>query len=74
MNLQTFNSPEEPKKKANKKPIITGATVAVVLVAAVAIEQGREDNGYSGGGAGSVDKTSDQDYRDWVSGIVNVGG
>ena len=39
-----------------------------------AIEQGREDNGYSGGGAGSVDKTSDQDYRDWVSGIVNVGG
>ena len=37
MNLQTFNSPEEPKKKANKKPIIIGATVAVVLVAAVAI-------------------------------------
>lgn len=37
MNLQTFNSPEEPKKKANKKPIIIGATVAVVLVAAAAI-------------------------------------
>lgn len=38
------------------------------------IEQGREDHGYSGGGAGSVDKTSNQDYRDWVSGQVNVGG
>lgn len=37
MNLQTFNSPEEPKKEANKKPIIIGATVAVVLVAVVAI-------------------------------------
>ena len=28
MNLQTFNSPEEPKKEANKKPILIGIAVA----------------------------------------------
>ena len=37
MNLQTFNSPEEPKKEANKKPIIIGIAIAIVLVAVVAI-------------------------------------
>ena len=39
-----------------------------------AIQQEREDLGYSGGGTGSVGTTDDQDYRDWVSGQVNVGG
>ena len=28
MNLQTFNSPEESKKEANKKPIIIAIAVA----------------------------------------------
>ena len=37
MNLQTFNSPEEHKKEANKKPIIIGIVIAIVLVAAGAI-------------------------------------
>lgn len=38
-----------------------------------ALEQSREDKGYSDAG-GDKDKTSNQDYRDWVSGQVNVGG
>ena len=39
-----------------------------------AIQQEREDLGYSNIDGGDKDATSNQDYRDWVSGQVNVGG
>ena len=69
-NSQTTTSGSEIDKGSSN----TSSGSSGLSGLAGAIQQDREDKGYSGGGAGSVDKTSDQDYRDWVSGQVNVGG
>ena len=70
-NSQTTTSGSEIDKGSSNTSSGSGGGLSGL---AGAIKQSREDKGYSGGGAGSVDKTSDQDYRDWVSGQVNVGG
>lgn len=70
-NSQTTTSGSEIDKGSSNTSSGSGGGLSGL---AGAIQQDREDLGYSGGGAGSVDKTSDQDYRDWVSGQVNVGG
>lgn len=70
-NSQTTTSGSEIDKGSSNTSSGSGGGLSGL---AGAIKQSREDLGYSGGGAGSVDITSDQDYRDWVSGQVNVGG
>lgn len=70
-NSQTTTSGSEIDKGSSNTSSGSGGGLSGL---AGAIQQDREDLGYSGGGAGSVDITSDQDYRDWVSGQVNVGG
>ena len=70
-NSQTTTSGSEIDKGSSNTSSGSGGGLSGL---AGAIKQSREDKGYSGGGAGSVDITSDQDYRDWVSGQVNVGG
>ena len=69
-NSQTTTSGSEIDKGSSNTSSGSGGGLSGL---AGAIEQSREDKGYSDAG-GDKDKTSNQDYRDWVSGQVNVGG
>lgn len=68
-NSQTTTSGSEIDKGSSN----TSSGSSGLSGLAGAIQQDREDKGYSDAG-GDKDKTSNQDYRDWVSGQVNVGG
>lgn len=68
-NSQTTTSGSEIDKGSSN----TSSGSSGLSGLAGAIQQDREDKGYSGGGT-SMGATDDQDYRDWVSGQVNVGG
>ena len=68
-NSQTTTSGSEIDKGSSN----TSSGSSGLSGLAGAIQQDREDLGYSDAG-GDKDKTSNQDYRDWVSGQVNVGG
>lgn len=69
-NSQTTTSGSEIDKGSSNTSSGSGGGLSGL---AGALEQSREDKGYSDAG-GDKDKTSNQDYRDWVSGQVNVGG
>lgn len=69
-NSQTTTSGSEIDKGSSNTSSGSGGGLSGL---AGAIKQSREDKGYSGGGT-SMGATDDQDYRDWVSGQVNVGG
>lgn len=67
-NSQTTTSGSEIDKGSSNTSSGSGGGLSGL---AGAIEQGREDHGYSGGGVGG--QLTDED-REWISGQVNVGG
>lgn len=82
MNLQTFQSPQEPKESSNRKPLIIGLIVAVLVVAVViaglivyqhkSVDDGGEEvyvPQYDEDG--NVDTGIDNDYYD-VDGNIRV--
>ena len=82
MNLQTFQSPQEPKENSNRKPLIIGLIVAVLVVAVViaglivyqhkSVDDGGEEvyvPQYDEDG--NVDTGIDNDYYD-VDGNIRV--
>ena len=77
MNIPSYNTEQDNSNKISNKRIPKWILPAIAVFIIIGIAVGAfmfYQNSNSNNNGEDKDKTSNQDYRDWVSGQVNVGG